>query len=448
MRALLAILVLALALAAWLLLRDPAPNLEGPPRTEIERQAAPPPTATPPQDAAPPPAEAAANRAHQEAIQLNERALDLLKQGDAAAAEELLAQACALASDDRILSANLSRTRVRLGRVAAESGRAQEALEWFRAAAAADADEGAPAEWEASFQLRRGERDEARSVVLAALENFPAAAGLLRLRGEIAFLEGDLDVAVESYAAAARTDGSESTRARLAQLEEERRAFSHYLTDATAHCDSRYDPEDAPLVARMPALHAELERAWQEVVNLLGVQPQDRLLVLWLSPRRYLGTAPEWSSGLYDGRVRVLVREGSEVDEALRATVRHELTHAVLHTLDGQLPTWLHEGLAQRSEGRKVEPARARLTGRDLSVDAAALASDWTGWTDAERLGEAYAIALSFVTWIEERYGTGAVPNLLHGLTQSDFDTAWIRVFARSLAELESEHRNWLRSGS
>ncbi len=448
MRALIALLALGLALLIWLLL--PGADGSTPPAAEpepalVRRPAepeAPPPAA--PDDAGAAPAEAQ----RQEAIRLNERALRLLKDEDAAGAEALLVQACALAPQDEVLAANLSRTRVRLRRLAADAGRAEEALAWFRAAHAADPDEGAPREWEASLQLRRGERAEAKRIVLEALAAFPEAAGLLRLRGEIAFLEGELAVAVDSYAAAARLEPSESASARLAQLEEEQRVFSHYLTDATSHCDSRYDPEDAGLVARMPELHAELEQAWQDVVNRLGVQPRDRLLVLWLSPRRYRGAAPEWSSGLYDGRVRVLVREGGGADAALRATLRHELTHAVLHTLDGRLPTWLHEGLAQRAEGRDAERARASLRGRPLSVEAAALDGDWTAWTEGERLAEAYGIALSFVTWLEERFGGGALPNLLAGLQQGGFATAWSRVFARSLEELEAEHRAWLLTGS
>jgi len=442
MRALFVVAALGLALAAWLLLRGAEEPAAPPADPGLERRPAR--TAAPPPAPEPAAGEDPAAAVRQESIRLNERALQLLKEEDAAGAEALLVQACALAPEDAVLAANLSRTRVRLGRTASDAGRSEEALAWFRAAAAADADEGAPREWEASLQLRRGERAEAKRIVLEALQAFPQAAGLLRLRGEIAFLEGELAVAVDSYAAAARLDPSEATSARLAQLVEEQRVFSHYLTDATSHCDSRYDPEDSALVARMPELHAELEQAWQDVVNRLGVQPRDRLLVLWLSPLRYRGAAPEWSSGLYDGRVRVLVREGGGADPALRATLRHELTHAVLHTFDGRLPTWLHEGLAQRSEGRDPERARAALRGRPLTVEAAALDGDWTAWTDGERLTEAYGIALSFVSWLEERHGGGALPNLLAGLQQGDFASAWSRVFPRSLAELEAEHRAWL----
>ena len=448
MRAFVALLALALAGLVWYLLPSRAEPVAAGPEAEILRRPAEAPVRAPAKDDAPAPMDPAQVVKRQEALRLNERALALLEQDDPSGAEALLRQACVLEPEDRVLAVNLSRTRVRLGRIAADAGHAAEALAWFRAAAAADADACAPAEWEISLQLRRGERAEAKRLVLESLRAFPGAAGLHRLRGEIAFLEGDLAAAVESYAAAARTDASEATRARLAQLEEEQRAFSHYLTDATAHCDSRYDPDDAPLVARMSALHAELELAWLQVVNLLGVPTQDRLLVIWLSPKRYRGAAPEWSSGLYDGRVRILVSEGSGVDDALRATLRHELTHAVLHALDGRLPTWLHEGLAQRSEGRSVEAVRARLRRQELTVDAAALAADWTAWTDADRLAEAYGLALSFVVWLEERYGSSAIPSLLLGLRAADFESAWNAVFVRSLAELEGEHRLWLASGS
>ncbi len=426
----------------WLVLRprtqpDPEPLPVAPP--PLARTAAPSGAADPASAASA--GDPAQTEAAAEALRLNERALELLAAGDAAGAEALLVRACALAPAQATLAVNLSRTRVRLGRAAEDDGQHRAALAWFRAAEAASADGGAPAEWEAGLLLRDGAREEARARVLAALAAFPQAAGLLRLRGELAFVDGDLDAAVAAYAAALEQEDRADTRERLAQLEEERRLFARFLTDSTAHCESRFDPEDAGLTARMPELRAALEEAWQDVTGALGVQPASRLLVLWLSPERYRGAAPEWSGGLYDGRVRVLVDPERGADAQLRATLRHELTHAVLHSLGARLPTWLHEGLAQRAEGRSPARARESLRGQVLRVDAAALEGNWTLWTDRTRLEQAYALALSQVAWLDENFGPTAIPNLLTTARALGYEAAWTRVFARSYAEIEAEHR-------
>lgn len=395
-----------------------------------------------PAEAAPAPATSDARRA---ALRWNEEALALLASGDEAGAEALLVRACAADPLDPVLGRNLSRARVRLGRSEEGAGRDPQALEWYRAAAVASTDDGAPAEWEIGLLLRNGAREAARARLAAALQEHPSAAGLLRLRGELAFLDGDLELAVNSYEAAVQLGADAGLSERLEQLREERRVYASFLTDATAHCDSRFDPEDAAMVASMPRLRAELESAWQEVTQRLGVNLESRLLVLWLSPERYRGAAPAWSAGLYDGRVRVLVDPARGVDEALRATLRHELTHAALHAMGQPLPTWLHEGLAQRSEGRSVTRARARLQDGAATLDRAALEGSWTAWTDRARLELAYDFALSQVAWLEERFGASALSSLLLAAARRGFASAWLEVFARPYEEIEAEHRAALR---
>lgn len=379
-----------------------------------------------------------------EARARNEQALALLDRGDPRAAEPLLVEACALAPAEPVFRSNLSRARVQIGRQAWDAGLTAEALDWFARAIEADEDGGAPREWLASVRLRSGDRAGAAEAVREGLERFPEAAGLLRLRAELAVLRGDLAAAVADARAALALEDLPAARERLLQLEEEERAYRSFLTDATAHFDSRYDAEDPALAARMPELHAQLEEAWAEVVALLGVQPQSRLLVLWLSPARWSGAAPEWSAGLYDGRVRLLVRPGDVDGAALRATMRHELTHAMLHALGARLPTWLHEGLAQRSEGRDPARARRALIARAPRLEPSALDGDWTTWTDAALLDEAYATALSLVVWLEERAGRNALPSLLLAAPADGFEAAWLRVFARPFAEWEREHAAWL----
>ncbi len=62
--------------------------------------------------------------------------------------------------------------------------------------------------------------------------------------------------------------------------------------------------------------------------------------------------SPDWTAGLYDGRVRIPVVSGQLVDEDFARILRHEITHAVLAELaqHRKLPAWFQEGLAQVAE--------------------------------------------------------------------------------------------------
>lgn len=61
---------------------------------------------------------------------------------------------------------------------------------------------------------------------------------------------------------------------------------------------------------------------------------------------------PSWAAAIYDGRIRVPVPPGQEVDGDFAKILRHELSHAMLseHVGKRQLPAWFQEGLAQVAE--------------------------------------------------------------------------------------------------
>jgi len=383
------------------------------------------------------------------ALRENAAGLRALEAGDPRAAAAAFERALEALPEDGTLARNLSRARLEVGAVAYRAGRMGDAESWFTEARAAHPDDGAPAWWLARLLLQQGRRSEAAAVLDDALARFPGSAPLLRLRADLAWLAGDLETALRDLEAALQQEPDDATlTARIRQLEEEQRAYGSFLTDATVHFDCRYDPADTRLVEAMPSLRQDVEAAYDAVVAALGIQPEQRLLVLFLDPERYGGSAPAWSSGLYDGRVRVLVRDPETQREALRATLRHELTHAVLFTLGTGIPTWLHEGLAQQLEGSDPARARARLRASGVRLEAAALGQDWTGWSDPGRVAEAYAYALAFAAWLPERFGPSAVSNLLHVLPGRGFDEAWRVAFARPWAEVEAEHRAALLDGS
>lgn len=61
---------------------------------------------------------------------------------------------------------------------------------------------------------------------------------------------------------------------------------------------------------------------------------------------------PEWSTGIYDGQIRLPVPASGIFDEQVARAIRHEMTHALLSEMVQRrnLPTWFQEGFAQLSE--------------------------------------------------------------------------------------------------
>ena len=186
----------------------------------------------------------------------------------------------------------------------------------------------------------------------------------------------------------------------------------------------------------------DLEQASDTVNALLGLAPADRVLVLLLPPAEYFEAAPNWSDGLYDGRIRIPLTDYTQQSERLRATFRHEYTHAALHRIGPAVPTWMHEGLAQYVEGMSVDRARTALRDQPGSIpDRARLSSDWTRWTNRTEVQGAYAYSLSMAGWMVDQYGSDALAQLVRGLEFGSFDDAFRVSFGVTYEEVEAKHR-------
>jgi hypothetical protein len=159
--------------------------------------------------------------------------------------------------------------------------------------------------------------------------------------------------------------------------------------------------------------------------------------------------APDWSGGLFDGRViRIPVGGLSSVEEAagLLNILTHEMTHAFLYRMAPEgLPLWFNEGLATTFQG--WDPAKIRSWFAEHPPAGLATLDDIDRALQG-RGGDvtaAYAAARLAIGELEEMRGFGAVRRIIAGVGAGQAFAEVFRDEARlNLAEFQDRLvRGW-----
>lgn len=170
---------------------------------------------------------------------------------------------------------------------------------------------------------------------------------------------------------------------------------------------------------------AVLEEAYSSVGRDLTMFPASRIAVILYTKKDYrLVTAgPDWSGGLYDGKIRLPVGGAGELSPHLKGVLFHEYTHVVVQELThGNCPTWLNEGLAELQGRKMFNPPLSALVKAakngvlfPISRLEGGLAS--LGTSDAAL---AYQQSYSLVKFMVSAYGWPKVTEILQRLGAGD----------------------------
>jgi len=187
-----------------------------------------------------------------------------------------------------------------------------------------------------------------------------------------------------------------------------------------AHVLVRYESGTLPAdTAR--ALLAMLDSEVARISEQLGCNSTERLVAIVQSRQAYFQAtgAAEWSGGLYDGRIHIPMEAGDAVDARLRRTLAHETVHACIAMIPAGAtpwPSWLHEGLAQKLSGDRINPAmrvQIRRSAEEHSIPRLEqLGQNWSGLSTANAQ-IAYAMALAAADLLMESNQSDAVRNVL-----------------------------------
>lgn len=164
-----------------------------------------------------------------------------------------------------------------------------------------------------------------------------------------------------------------------------------------------------------------LEEAYIEVGRRFDQYPAGPIPVILYSAEdfRSMTGAPEWSGGLYDGKIRVPVGGLAGLTPALRNVLFHEYTHLLIAQRAGRrVPRWLNEGLAEavalgEQHGHAVSVAPLEPL---LSLDQLERALTATNSAEVER---AYRQAYLQVSFLLERCGWSEMLLLLDRLAKT-----------------------------
>jgi tetratricopeptide (TPR) repeat protein len=157
-----------------------------------------------------------------------------------------------------------------------------------------------------------------------------------------------------------------------------------------------------------------------------------------IAERVDLPNAPGWSSGMYDERMRVIVRDFPDPG-LMAAIIRHEYAHLALRTVcGGRLPGWLEEGVAEYLSKGLPDFERERLRETALKGNLISLnrLDDMTDLPD-EEVRLAYIQSCSAVEYLISSLGWEVFLSFLKSAADEGVDRAMRSYLGVNLEEFE-----------
>jgi tetratricopeptide (TPR) repeat protein len=268
------------------------------------------------------------------------------------------------------------------------------------------------------------------------------AADMHHLIGKAHYFREELKEAIAEFELALSLRDDPEIRASLERARLEARASEGFDRRRLSHFIVMYEGETMEGTGRM--VLDTMERSYATLVSQLGFEPPEPVVVVLYSKRSYREMGgPHWSAGLFDGKIRVPVRGLERLDESIRTTLHHELTHAFVRSrAGGAAPRWLNEGVAEYMEGTrtaKMGDVLARYLNEGNSLEHCVA----TAQCDVRLF---YPAAASLVDYLVQVRGLPGIAETLLSLGQGNgIDGSLRQVFGRNQTELIREWQHFLK---
>lgn len=383
----------------------------------------------------------------------NDYALELLTKGEYEKALEQLQKAFSFFPYDETLRKNLAVAYMYVGKKEMENNRYLEAAENFD-----HARELSPGN--ATYGMMRGiafylakNYDAAKFELRRAIDDGNRTTDVYYFLGRAHYDSGELESAVDSLVKAQELEpGNKIVTDLLEKLRKEIAVESKMDRGHSSKFEVSYDTEATSSLA--DSVLDALEAAYNRIGSDLDYFPAARIPVILYTKKDYrlVTSSPEWSGGLYDGKIRLPIGGATELTPQLRAILFHEYTHVVVNELTrGNVPTWLNEGLAEYEGRREYNTPMAELGGTAKSGSYLAFASleGSFGGLSSKQASLAYQQSYSLVNYMIGAYGWFNVKEILMNLgKRMPVDAALSKAlggFAMDYAGMVREWQNYMQ---
>ena len=298
----------------------------------------------------------------------------------------------------------------------------------------------------AYFHLR--EDSDAEKAFTRVIEIRPRDAEPYKMLGELYYRMDDFEQARRSWEkAVALEPANAGLRARLERIKREHKTERDFNRDVTSNFLVKYEGREKISAGRI--VLAILEDAYGDVGKELSYYPSHEIQVILYSNKQFqdVTRAPDWSAGIYDGKIRMPIGGIEKETPALRRILYHEYTHAVVRAITPRVPSWLNEGLAMHFEGRVLSAGNEkefRQIARAGKLPALSkLEGSFVGLR-GDQVRYAYLFSLSAVRFMIDRYGLYRATTILEELAKGA--SVGDAVSTGLLISYEEFNRQWKES--
>ena len=289
--------------------------------------------------------------------------------------------------------------------------------------------------------MRSGQSASAVESLTRALTLRPGLTPASIVLGEVFYERGELEAAIQAYkAAVARAPGDARLSARLERWQQEAALHATFFRSDGSHFTVLFEG---------PAEHARaqhaidvLESAYDRISTTLLTFPADPITVVFYTRDQFrdITRSPQWSGGVFDGRIRIPLQGAEKDPRELERVLTHEFVHALVRSVAPRgVPTWLNEGLAGYFEPGGEARARAMAAGGGRRLRLAALAGSFAGLPEGD-VPLAYAQSTLAVSAMIARADPLAVMALLADLAAgTEFSESFVQRFGIRVADFERE---------
>ena len=268
----------------------------------------------------------------------------------------------------------------------------------------------------AYLHLRRSEYKQSLDYLERAQRIAPNDPDVAKLEGWAYYGMNKLPQAVAEWKRTLGLRPDAEVQAALEKAERDKGEEESYKENESAHFTLRYSGSAEPALAR--EVLRTLEMHYARINSELNFAPPDSIGVILYTQQAFadITRAPGWVGALNDGRLRIPVQGLTSMTEELSRVLKHELTHSfVQQKTHGRAPTWIQEGLAQWTEGKRSgENATVLLEiyGDGHATSLGSLEGSWMGFPSNAAV-YAYAWALANIEYIVQADGMGDVERIL-----------------------------------